>query len=219
MANRGLEDCEEGKILEDGEIADDDDDDGPIAEAITTTATQPPKDEKENKESNQFNRFETFASYFPPGRYRNRISSVKFYKQKFFLFHSRDEYVKPHKRRKRGNSKKGKRMNNTQHNSGVESKKKFRPNEAALVTNHELVDVSQQLNDTSFDSIELPDENEYHFDQLDFDVLMEILGCTADKTLLDKITASEKPKIMVRIMKIMKKTHGNGKFTSRICCD
>lgn len=65
--------AEEGEILEDGEIPDDDDDIVPISQ-VTDTVT---KDEKENKESNQ-SKFgapigATLSSYYPMERYHQYI--------------------------------------------------------------------------------------------------------------------------------------------------
>lgn len=200
------EDHEEGEILEDGEIADDEDDiTGPIGGSQNTNQTPSNvKDEKENKESNKF-KYDNFNSVFPTDRYLYLTISIltdiniSLY---FILCSFREDFFKSHKRRKRGNSKKNKRSNS------IESKKKFSNNDS--VTNHELIDISHRLNDTFFDNVELSDEDEYNYDLLDFDVLMQILGCTVDKSFIDNVASDEKRKIMVRIMKIMKNIHGNG---------
>lgn len=71
------------------------------------------------------------------------------------------------------------------------------------------MDISSCLSDTTFDTVELSDEDEYNFDLIDFDVLMEILGCTAPKDLIDNMP-TEKNQLMLRIMKIMRQLHGNG---------
>ena len=56
----------------------------------------------------------------------------------------------------------------------------------------------------------MSDEDEYNFDQVPFDVLLEILGCSAGKELVENIAPDEKQKFMIRIVKIMKKQHGQG---------
>lgn len=112
------------------------------------------------------------------------------------LISHREDNFKPNKRRKKNNTKKRKRSNS------VEAKRK--------IGDQNVVDISGCLFDTSFDSVELNDEEDYNFDMLDFDVILEILGCTASQDLIDAIKPEEKSLLLLRIVKIMKQLHGTG---------
>lgn len=185
---------EEGEILEDGEIADDEDD---IVALGQNGAGPGPNNEKENKElSNQTSFAGTFSSYYMD-RYRLgalRIRNTLICNAQ--LIFRRDDNFKPNKRRKKNNTKKRKRSNSN------EIKRK--------IGEPSTVDISDCLFETSFDSVELNDEEDYNFDTLDFDVILEILGCTASQDCIDKIQPEEKSLFMLRIVKIMKQLHGNG---------
>lgn len=173
-----VEEQEEGEILEDGEIADDEDD--IVAPGQQNGAGPGPNNEKENKEISNLTSFAgTFSSYYM----------------------DREDNFKPNKRRKKNNTKKRKRSNS------VEAKRK--------IGDQNVVDISGCLFDTSFDSVELNDEEDYNFDMLDFDVILEILGCTASQDLIDAIKPEEKSLLLLRIVKIMKQLHGTDPDTSR----
>lgn len=195
-----VDDQEEGEILEDGEIADDEDDIVSIGKHSPNQGTAI-KDEKENKESNR-SKFGSFSSYYPIDRYGVAMTSAvaSDINQVTHLF-LRDDHFKLHKRKKKNNSKKRKRSNSN------ESKRKQAGDQ---VTKHNLIDISQYLNDASFDSVELADEDGYNFELIHFDVLMEILGCTVDKALIDSVPPTDKHRLMLRILKIMQKQHGQG---------
>ena len=202
-------DQEEGEILEDGEIADDEDDIVPIGQHSVGQSTAT-KDEKENKESNKskMGAIGSFSSYFPLDRYLFH-ATVPCVLSCCNTFSSREDHFKPHKRKKKNNSKKRKRSNSN-------DIKRKQPTDL-VVPNHNAVDISNCLNDSTFDTVDLSDEDEYNFDQLEFDVLLEILGCTADKALIDKVLPNEKSKVMLRIIKIMKQLHGNGIALRETC--
>lgn len=117
-------------------------------------------------------------------------------------FSPREDYFKSNKRKKRGNSRKRKRSNSN------ELKRKFRDE----ADNHQLVDITDYLGDSTFDSVELADEDEYHFDQINFDVLMEVLRCKIDASALQPIPVNDRHRHMVRVVKIMKKLHGHGEL-------
>lgn len=195
-----VEDQEEGEILEDGEIADDEDD--IVALGQNGDPAPGPNNEKENKEiSNQTPFAGTFSSYYVD-RYILTDCSVHRLPMEtqncnaHLLFHREDTNFKPNKRKRKNNTKKRKRSNST------EVKRKLGDQNA--------VDISDCLHDNTFDSVELNDEEDYSFDMLDFDVIMEILGCTASKDLIDVIPPTDKSVMMLRIVKIMKQLHGNG---------
>ena len=80
-------------------------------------------------------------------------------------------------------------------------------------------DITQYLNDSSFDTVELSDEIEFRFELIEFDVFMEILGCKINEESdlfkngnIPQQQQQERSKLMSRIVKIMKKLHGNGEF-------
>lgn len=189
-----VEEQEEGEILEDGEIADDEDD--IVALPQNGDPAPGPNNEKENKEiSNQTPFGGTFSSYYVE-RYILTLTMERQNCNAHLLFLREDTNFKPNKRKRKNNTKKRKRSNST------EAKRKL--------SDQNAVDISDCLHDNTFDSVELNDEDDYNFDMLDFDVIMEILGCTASKDLIDVIPPNEKSLMMLRIVKIMKQLHGNG---------
>lgn len=189
-----VEEQEEGEILEDGEIADDEDD--IVALPQNGDPAPGPNNEKENKEiSNQTPFAGTFSSYYVE-RYILTLTMERQNCNAHLLFLREDTNFKPNKRKRKNNTKKRKRSNST------EAKRKL--------SDQNAVDISDCLHDNTFDSVELNDEDDYNFDMLDFDVIMEILGCTASKDLIDVIPPNEKSLMMLRIVKIMKQLHGNG---------
>nr|XP_027203912.1 ras guanine nucleotide exchange factor P-like [Dermatophagoides pteronyssinus] len=83
-------------------------------------------------------------------------------------------------------------------------------------------DITQYLNDSSFDAVELSDEIEFRFELIEFDVFMEILGCKINEESdlfkngnIPQQQQQERSKLMSRIVKIMKKLHGNDPDTAR----
>ncbi|OTF82904.1 hypothetical protein BLA29_003865 [Euroglyphus maynei] len=83
----------------------------------------------------------------------------------------------------------------------------------------DLFDITQYLNDSSFDTVELSDEIEFRFELIEFDVFMEILGCKINEESEafknGNVPQQERSKLMSRIVKIMKKLHGNDPDTAR----
>ncbi|KPM04567.1 hypothetical protein QR98_0030170 [Sarcoptes scabiei] len=80
----------------------------------------------------------------------------------------------------------------------------------------DVIDISPHLNDSSFDQIDLSDENEFNFNLIEFDVFMEILGCEISEIALkDWNLAVDKSKLMARIVKIIKSINGNDPDTAR----
>lgn len=92
------------------------------------------------------------------------------------------------------------------------------------VNQRDIIDITQYINDSSFDNVELSDENEFNFELIEFDDIMEILGCKCDLNAIKKdansaddtenINVTANPQLMCRIVKIMKKQHGNGKHNA-----
>lgn len=83
----------------------------------------------------------------------------------------------------------------------------------------DVIDISPHLNDSSFDQIDLSDENEFNFNLIEFDVFMEILGCEISEIALkDWNLAVDKSKLMARIVKIIKSINGNGNFDIDLIC-
>ncbi|XP_075590793.1 uncharacterized protein LOC124490666 isoform X2 [Dermatophagoides farinae] len=97
------------------------------------------------------------------------------------------------------------------------------PSSSSTTTNishqRDPFDVTQYLNDSSFDTVELSDEIEFRFELIEFDVFMEILGCKINEESEafknGNVPQQERSKLMSRIVKIMKKLHGNDPDTAR----
>lgn len=81
----------------------------------------------------------------------------------------------------------------------------------------DILDITQWLLDDSFDEVVLPDEQEYNLDSIDFDTLLDTLGCSAPTFQFDTVTeASERKRLLFRIVKIMRHiTDGSGMCA---CC-
>lgn len=68
----------------------------------------------------------------------------------------------------------------------------------------DILDITQWLLDDTFDEEELENEEQYNLDSLNFDSLLETLGCSAPTFQFDTITeAAERKRLMFRIIKIV----------------
>ena len=121
------------------------------------------------------------------------------------------------KRKKKNNSKKRKRSNsndvmmNKQRNN-LNNKMGINEIGPPAPSSTNIRDISNCFNDTSFDMVELSDEDDYNLEQLEFDELMEILGCRINDDMIESnLIGGPKSTKMLRILKIMKQLHGNGK--------
>lgn len=238
-------DPEEGEILEDGEIADDDDDNEivPIHGQSSPMNYQPQthqtKDEKENKDNMVNNRnsnnrikpqFGTFSSFYanerddsmnhfgkipspPPPPPPPQGPGIGLPMPAIPFGHGKRKKKNNSKKRKRSNSNDvmmNKQRNNLNNKMGINEIGPPAPSS----TN--IRDISNCFNDTSFDMVELSDEDDYNLEQLEFDELMEILGCRINDDMIESnLIGGPKSTKMLRILKIMKQLHGNEPDTNR----